>query len=202
VATQAVDSTPNNRAKRRELVARAASLFNDVGYHNTSVEDVAEACGIRKPTLYHYFKSKHEILFWIHDELIDVLIARQESRVPLDLPARQALLEIMGDVLDLMDTHPGYVRVFFEHYRELSDEHRAAIRAKRNRYERSIREILQQGIDAGELRPMDVRIATLTLAGMCNWAYQWYEPGGPLTSREVAYVFWDILVRGLRTPAP
>ncbi len=199
--SHATETTSGGQAKRRELVARAASLFNDVGYHNTSVEDVAEACGIRKPTLYHYFKSKDEILYWIHDEFIDLLIGRQRARDPLELPARQALLEIMGDVLDLMHSHPGYVRVFFEHYRELSDEDRAAIRAKRDLYEASIREIFQQGIDEGDFRDIDVRLATLTLAGMCNWAYQWYEPGGPLTSREVAYLFWDILIRGLRAPA-
>src|SRR4051794_23581382 len=100
-------TTIEGQAKRRELVARAASLFNDVGYHNTTVEDVAEACGIRKPTLYHYFRSKDEILFWIHDEFIDLLIARQQTRASLELPSKQALLEVMTDVLELMHTHPG-----------------------------------------------------------------------------------------------
>jgi AcrR family transcriptional regulator len=197
---EAAQITIEGLAKRRELVSRAAALFNDVGYHNTTVEDVAEASGIRKPTLYHYFKSKDEILYSIHDEFIDLLIARQQTRTSLDLPAKQALLEVMTDVLELMHTHPGYVRVFFEHYRELAEEPRIAIRLKRDAYEAKIQQIIERGIAAGEFRDVDVRLTTLALAGMCNWAYQWFEPGGPLTSREVAYLFWDILIRGLMRP--
>ncbi len=191
-------STERGEERRRQLVAKAAGLFNDVGYHRASVEDVAEACGIRKPTLYHYFKSKEEILYWIHEEFIDLLIARQQAREPLGLSAKQGLLEIMADILDLVRTHNSYVRVFFEHYRELDEEHKAAIRAKRDLYESSVHRVIQAGVDSGEFRDVNVKTVTLAVAGMCNWAYQWYEPSGPMTSREVAYVFWEVLVRGVR----
>jgi AcrR family transcriptional regulator len=191
-------STERGEARRRQLVATAAALFNEVGYHRASVEDVAEACGIRKPTLYHYFKSKEEILYWIHDEFIDLLIARQQARESLDLSAKQGLLEIMADILDLVRTHNSHVRVFFEHYRELDEEHKAAIREKRDLYEASVHRVIQSGVDSGEFRDVDVKTVTLAVAGMCNWAYQWYEPTGPMTGREVAYVFWEMLVRGVR----
>ena len=190
--------TSNSVEKRRLLVARAAELFDEVGYHNASVEDVAEACGIRKPTLYHYFKSKDEILYSIHDEFIDLVIARQQARESLELSPAQELLEIMGDVLDLMATHRGYVRVFFEHYRELGEEQAAAIKAKRDTYEAAIRQVFARGVESGEFRGIKVELSTLALAGMCNWAYHWFDPDGPMTSREVAYVFWDILIRGVR----
>jgi AcrR family transcriptional regulator len=193
--------TTNSVEKRRLLVARAAELFDEVGYHNASVEDVAEACGIRKPTLYHYFKSKDEILYSIHDEFIDLVIARQQARESLELSPAQELLEIMGDVLDLMATHRGYVRVFFEHYRELGEEQAAAIKVKRDTYEASIRAVFARGVESGEFRGVKVELSTLALAGMCNWAYHWFDPDGPLTSREVAYVFWDILTRGIRPEA-
>jgi TetR/AcrR family transcriptional regulator, cholesterol catabolism regulator len=196
--TSTAASTERGEERRRQLVAKAAALFDEVGYHRASVEDVAEACGIRKPTLYHYFKGKEEILYWIHDEFIDLLIARQRAREPLGLSASQGLLEIMADILDLVRTHKSYVRVFFEHYRELDETHKAAIRKKRDLYEQSVHRVIQSGVDNGEFRDVDVKTVTLVVAGMCNWAYQWYEPTGPLTSREVAYVFWELLVRGLR----
>lgn len=192
-------STKRGEERRRSLVAGAATLFDEVGYHRASVEDVAEACGIRKPTLYHYFKSKEEILFWIHDEFIDLLIAKQNAREPLGLSSEQGLLEIMADILELVRTHNSHVRVFFEHHRELAENHKAAIREKRELYEMSVQRVIQAGIDNGEFRDVDVRTVTLTLAGMCNWAYQWYDPNGPKTSREVAYVFWEMLIRGVRT---
>lgn len=184
--------------KRRELVEKAAELFESVGYHTASVEDVANAAGIRKPTLYHYFKSKEEILAWIHEELIDGLLAREAERAHISLTASQRLLEIIADVLEVMNSQRAHVRVFFEHYRELNPERRATIKKKRDAYEQSIRAIIEQGVADGEFRDIDVGLATLALAGMCNWAYQWYQPDGALSSREIAYVFWDILMRGLR----
>jgi AcrR family transcriptional regulator len=190
--------TEQGAQKRRLLVATAAALFNEVGYHNASVEDVAAACGIRKPTVYHYFASKEEILYWIHDEFITLLINRQLDRESLNLAPSQALLEIMGEILDLIHTHNSYVRVFFEHYRELDDVHRAAIKEKRDSYEASIHAVIQAGIDDGEFRPVGVKTVTLAMAGMCNWTYQWYEPDGPMTSREIARQFWEILMRGIR----
>ena len=193
-----MQSTERGEKKRRLLVAKAAALFNEVGYHRASVEDVAEACGIRKPTLYHYFKSKEEILYWIHEEFIDLLISRQQAREKLGLSASQGLLEIMGDILDLVRTHNSYVRVFFEHYRELDEEKKTAIKEKRDAYEASVQGVIQAGVESGEFRDLDVKAVTLAVAGMCNWSYQWYDPAGAMTSREIAYVFWDMLIRGVR----
>jgi len=184
-------------AKRRELVAQAAALFDRAGYHTTSVAAVAQAAGIRKPTLYHYFASKDEILFAIHDEFIDLLIERERAR-PADLPAADAVREAMRDVLELMDTHRGHVRAFFEHYRELSEEARATIARKRDEYEAAVERRIAQGIERGEFRPVDPRLTALAVFGMCNWAYQWYRREGRLSSREIADRFFDLLLNGLR----
>jgi AcrR family transcriptional regulator len=190
---------PSPQRKRDEVVREAAALFDQRGYHATSMEEIADAVGLRKPTLYHYFRSKDEILHGIHEEFIDLLIARQERRARTAMPPPQLLLEAMGDILELMETHRGHVRVFFEHHRELPEAEQAAIVAKRDAYERAVAETIQRGVDDGDLRPVDVRLATLALFGVCNWAYQWYSAEGPLRSREVAYVFWDLLLNGMRS---
>ena len=190
-----VRSAPGQR--RREVVAGAAALFDNAGYHSTTVEDIANAVGLAKPTLYHYFKSKDEILFWIHEEFIDLLIARQEARLATEMPARQRLLEIMADMLDVIETHRGHVRVFFEHLRELPVEQQETISRKRDIYEGYVEAEIQRGIDVGEIRAIDVRMATLALFGICNWAYQWYRPDGRLRTRELAYAFWDMLMNGI-----
>ena len=55
----------------------------------------------------------------------------------------------MTDIFGLMETHRGYVRVFFEHYRELPDEARREIRVKRDRYEGLIRDAVARGSRRG-----------------------------------------------------
>ncbi len=186
----------NADERRRELVTQAADLFDRSGYHTTNVAAVAEAAGLRKPTLYHYFTSKDEILFWIHEEFIDLLISKEAARAPL--PAAEALFEVMADVLELMQTHRGHVRVFFEHHRELALEDRETIRSKRDAYQEAVETIVRHGVRDGEFREVDPRLTTLALFGMCNWAYQWYAPEGPLTPREIAERFFDLLFHGLK----
>jgi AcrR family transcriptional regulator len=184
-------------ARRQEIASKAAELFDAKGYHSASMENIAAAVGVRKPTLYHYFPSKDHILYAIHDEFIDLLIGRQERRLAAAMPADQVLREIMGDILELMETHRGHVRVFFEHHRELTGEPYERIAEKRLHYEEMVRAVIAQGAEEGTLRHVDPDLATLALAGMCNWTYQWYRPDGPLASRDVAYVFWDFLLNGL-----
>lgn len=184
-------------ARRRDIVATAAQLFETEGFGTTSMERIARAVGLAKPSLYHYFASKDDILFAIHEEFINLLIERQEQRAVARLSPPQELLEVFGDVFDLMDTHRGHVRVFFEHYRELPVSQQEVIKAKRDAYERSIEAVIVAGNESGELRGVDPRLVTLALFGMSNWAYQWFRSGGPLTARQIAVQFWDYLMRGI-----
>lgn len=187
--------------KRQEIVATAAALFETEGYATTSMASIARAMGLAKPTLYHYFSSKDDILFAIHDEFIDLLIQRRDQRASTELGPEDELREVFGDVFELMDSHRGHVRVFFEHYRELPEEQQLVIRAKRDDYESWVERTVQDGNDQGSFRQVDPRLVTLALFGMSNWAYQWYRSGGPLTARQIAVHFWDYLIRGIGTPS-
>jgi hypothetical protein len=64
-----------------------------------------------------------------------------------------------------------------------------------------VSEVIQRGIDDGSFRAVDAKLATLAVFGTCNWSYQWYTSHGPLRTREIAYVLWDVVVNGL-APAP
>lgn len=186
--------------RRQEIVGAAAELFDRSGYTSTTMDDIGREVGIAKPTLYHYFRSKDQILGSIHEEFIDLLLEKDERRQRAGLPPEQLLLEVMVDILELMETHRGHVRVFFEHHRELPDEQQPHIRDKRDRYEDAVARAIEQGTAAGTFRAVDPRLAALALFGMCNWAYQWYQPSGPLRPREIAYQFWDVFVRGVSAP--
>lgn len=183
--------------KRSRIVREAAALFDRSGYHSTSMDDIARAVGISKPTLYHYFRSKDDILFYIHEEVIEFNIAQEERRNALGMSAAQQLLELITDVIELNVTRPGYVRVFFEHYRELPAEQQQEIQAKRDRFRDIVEGVIARGVEEGDFRPIDPRLATLFLLGAGNWSYQWFRADGPRTARELAYLFWDYFLRGM-----
>lgn len=185
--------------KREHIVNEAAALFDSRGYHATTMEDIASAVGIAKPTLYHYYRSKDEILYAIHEEFIDLLLAEHKVRAAdRSLGPDELLQGIAGDILDLMETHRGHVRTFFEHHRELPARQRSTIRRKRDRYASIVEDLLQQGVDKGIFQT-DPRMCTLHFFGMCNWAYQWYRSGSGLAPRAIGEEFWRMLRDGIRT---
>ena len=185
--------------RRRHLVDVAAELFDRRGYHATTVEDIAAAAGLRKATIYHYFAGKDRILAAIHESFIDRLIAQHESRADLPIPPELQLLELIVDMLEVTATRRGHVRTFFEHYRELPADEQQHAREQRDRYEAIVSGLIEEAIAAGTLRPVDVRLTTFALFGMCNWAYQWLERDGRRSPREIAYVFWDLFLNGTAT---
>jgi TetR/AcrR family transcriptional regulator, cholesterol catabolism regulator len=189
-------------ARRADIIRLAAELFDQRGYASVSMEQIALAAGLAKPTLYHYFRSKEEILRGIHEAFIDPLLARQEERRRLLLAPADQLLGAMTDILGLMETHRGHVRVFFEHHRELAAPVRQEIRLKRDRYQQLVRNAVIEGIRDGTFREVDPDVTTLAVFGMCNWAYQWWRPGSGTDSAHTAQKMWDVLIRGLAAPPP
>ncbi|MCH8856927.1 MAG: helix-turn-helix transcriptional regulator, partial [Proteobacteria bacterium] len=79
---------PGFEAQREDILAAAARLFAEQGFSATSMNQVAEACGVAKPTLYHYFQDKQDLLAQI--------------REPISSWARKAV-DTRGRILALID---------------------------------------------------------------------------------------------------
>lgn len=199
VKTRTTSRRSNAVDRRQQIITQASELFDQVGYHLTSMDDIAQAVGLAKPSLYHYFPSKDSILLAIHEEFISILLGRQKARLERDASIDDQLLDVMVDICDLMRTHRGYVRVFFEHHRELPEDSRKEALAARDEYFDSVRSLFVHGHDDGHLEG-DPMLSAMALFGMCNWVYQWYDPRGSLTSLDVARFFHRVLLHGVASP--
>src|SRR4051812_17483580 len=192
--------TRNGGDRRAQIVSSAAVLFDEGGYHLTSMDDIAGAVGLAKPSLYPYFSSKDSILLAIHEEFIELLLGRLQDRLSRqDESIEDQLLDVMVDICDLMRTHRGYVRVFFEHHRELPEAVRKDAIAKRDQYFAAVQGLFARGKEEGRLSG-DPWLSAMALFGMCNWVYQWYQPNGRLTTLDVARYFHRLLLQGLEAP--
>ncbi|KAA8877307.1 TetR/AcrR family transcriptional regulator [Nocardia colli] len=192
------DAAGDDYARRRaEIARRAAELFNDEGYHEASMGRLATRSGLAKPSLYHYFSSKEEILYEIHRQLNVFLVENYEKRLAAGTSAPQLLLGTMTDVMELMRSHRGHMGVFFQFHRELKGDRRDQIEAQRAKYQSLVEASIEACIESGDLEPTNTRLASFALFGMNSWAYQWYDPEGELTPREIAEYLWSIFIRGL-----
>ncbi len=190
-------TTEAHDEKRAEIIEHCAGLFDKVGYHNTSMQMLADEVGLGKPTLYHYFPSKISILYAIHDTHIRALLGgleRAQSDDPI-IGLRSACVDILRQIAN----HPGYVRAFMDNYGDLEGQMRDAIRQARRDYFEHVKALISKGIDTGAFRPCDPVLTTYGFLGMCNWAYKWYPPmAAKRTPEEVAEALCQPFFEGLK----
>jgi AcrR family transcriptional regulator len=185
------------RQRKADIMRAAARLFDEVGYHGVNMETIAKAAGLKKPTLYHYVSSKDEILFRIHEALIEALRSKTAERRTARLDPEAILAGMFEDIFEQIHDFPGYVRAFFEHMRELDGTRVEGIRAERNAYLAEVINVIEAGMKAGQFAKGDARLTALAMLSMCNWAYQWYRPQRDGPPKKVARRLWAVFRNGL-----
>ena len=187
---------PGYDMQREQILARAAELFAKQGYTATSMNQVAEACGVSKPSLYHYVRDKYQLLFEIADEHVGrlkALVAMVEQE-PLEPEARVRRL----------------IERFLEAYADAQAAHRVLTEdvkflepADRKRVLDGEREVVAAFADAialarPELREVELdKPLTMLLFGMMNWMFTWLRPRGAYTHALMAPVVADLFFGGL-----
>jgi len=187
---------------RDQIVKAALQLFLEQGYQATSVQEIISLAGTSKGGFCHHFASKDDLLCLIHDTFISYELARGEEVLRRPGSAASRLHQMIIDLGESIDRYRPHVRVFFDERRFLSDEKFAVVKEKRDRYEMMVRSLITEGIRNGEFRSdIEPRIITFALFGMCNWIYQWFQPGKGLTAREIGERFSRLMLRALE-PRP
>ncbi len=180
-------------------MTQAVAQFDEYGYHATSLQSIADAVGIRKASLYYYFANKDEILLELHDRLIDEVTAKHAQRLDAGgLTSTQLIGAMMRDVITLMETRPGHLRVFFESYRGLSVDTHDRVSGARSAYRRAIRDVIEAGVASGEFDVDDPHLASLAVLSLMNWTYQWFDTDGDLSATQVADGYLQLLLEGMR----
>jgi TetR/AcrR family transcriptional regulator len=191
--------------QRDTILAQAAALFARQGYAGTSMNEVAAACGVSKPALYHYVRDKHELLALIcesHIERLKALVKDVAAQAELQsLDARSHLFRL--------------ILAFVEAYADAADEHRVLTEderhlgaLERDRVLSGQREVVaafaalvaaqRPGVLAAELaKPL-----TMLLFGMINWMFTWLKPGGALSHADMAPLVAELFLGGLAALPP
>jgi len=191
--------------RRIEILKSAAAAFRRRGYHGASVDEIASALEMTKGNLYYYFRNKEEILYACHEYSLDVLLAllddvRADASTP-DEKLRRLILAFVHLLLDELQATALTIDL-----QALSPPLLRKIIARRDAFDRGLREIIHQGMDAGTFAPGNPKMVAFAVMGAVNWITKWYDPAGPMTSEAIGQAFADYLVGGLTrmpgTPAP
>lgn len=183
--------------RRAELVATAARLFRERGYHAVGMRLIAETAGIRAASLYNHFQSKEELLleavFSVNRDFI-------RDHLPL-LEASGPYSERLGSLIRAQILHIGSFRdawwLSTRELRALSPDTLELVQVDRRYYQRRIADFIQAGVDAGEFACRSPRLATLAILDMINGFNEWFTPDGRYSIEELADEYGVMIVRGV-----
>lgn len=183
--------------RRSKIVDAAAELFAAKGYDATGIVELCGAVGLGKGALYYYIESKENLLALIHDRVIDQVIETGIRISQMDAPASERL-RLLGEVqIQIVADYPSHVRVFLHEYRALSGERGRKFHKSRRRFEKIVLGILEDGVNKGEFKISNKRLAMLGWLGMHNYTYLWYRPSGRNRPDEVSKVFFELFLHGV-----
>lgn len=189
---------PEEGLSARDYIARQAiRLFSDRGFRGTSMNDVAEACGVTKPALYKYFENKSALLEYAYEAVSQNLWRLiDELGRPSASPEAQLRALITAQVSYHLENRR-FLSVFWRERRELDDRTRATVRKHESRYEETVKGIFREGQAIGAFAPMDVEIAASSFLGLLSTVYRWGRHTGKRAG-DIADAIGTFVLSGIR----
>ena len=132
---------------------------------------------MKKGNLYYYFRNKEDILFACHqyslDRLLELLDEIEQSGLPPDDKLRRLIVAFVHTILDEL-----HGTALFLDLEALSPAHLKAVIVRRDRFDRGIRRVLEEGMASGAFAPGDPKLLAFAILGAVNWIPRWFNPRG------------------------
>ena len=174
--------------QKLEFILRtSAGIFAEKSYHATSMRDISRETGISLAGLYHYCKSKEELLFLIQDNCFGHVLERLERRLGSTTEPVEKLHVVIENHLSFFAANMAEMKVLSHEADSLDGDMYKHVSGKKQQYTKLVRRILSE-VKAQQVKgghKPDVTVATYSLFGMMNWIYNWYDPHGKLSVTEL-----------------
>jgi AcrR family transcriptional regulator len=182
-----------------QILAEAGRLFASKGFEGTSMRDIALACGISKSLLYHHFSNKDEIYARVAVGSTLELYLFVRDRIP-DGPPSQKIRAFMVATAEYFRRYRwAWIASTTAFWNDPDRSRHKERMTRRDRFENFLRSLIQEAIDAGEIRKVDVPMAGRLILSSLNWMHRWYNPNKSATPEQIAEVFFDMIFNGLRS---
>ena len=183
--------------RQKEIALAAVKLFEQKGYHATSVQDIADEVGLQKGSLYHYIHSKEDLLLQIAHEAITQFNDNMQAVLDTDLTAPEKLVKAVENHITVSVSNMETTTVLLREAFSLGDTQHQVIQDLTDKYVELWTQILEQGSRDGQFHVEQPKVTALAILGACNWVYRWYRESGQLSPTEIARVFSTLFLSGL-----
>ncbi|MBI5119801.1 MAG: TetR/AcrR family transcriptional regulator [Rhodospirillales bacterium] len=186
-------------SRRDEILRCAAEIFEAKGVGQTSIEDIAQAVGVKREAIYYYFKGRNEILAEIvlpqSTELLNAIQSILESEQSFPEKLKSAIKFHVGSLAT------GYLELTISMREPASiseSERLEQLRGMWKSYSNAWADLVRQGQESGSFKPgLDPKMVAFGLLGMLNWMSRWYQPGKGASLEEIAQTYATLATQGL-----
>lgn len=193
-------ATPRaNEGKRlRQILERAARVICQRGFEATSMQEIADACGLTKAGLYHHVKTKDALLLAIMNYGMDLFEEVVLDRVSGIADPLERLRATMARNVELVTTDSSKeVTIILHEHQTLTGAPQREINARKKRYVSFLEGSLREAIERGQIRPVDPTLAAFSFLGVVLWTYKWYRANGRISPGELSSGMIELFFDGL-----
>lgn len=184
---------------RVEFVAKtAALLFDKAGYHETSLKDISNAASLSKGAIYYYFSNKHEILLYILNNYMDLLLNGLEEELAQFPDSLSKLKHMLSRHMSTFSSHAPNARILLKYANNLPASELAGIVRKQKQYAQILAKILAD--HAGQrLDKKQIKACSYIVFGMYNSIIYWHRPDGPMPLSELTELCCELFLNGWKS---
>ena len=200
-ASPRVDATTlaaDRRFDRRlaQILAHATEVFCEKGYEGASMRDLSRATGTSLAGLYYYFESKEKLLYLIQKHTFSTILERLQERLEGVTDPEQRVRVLVENHLEYFLAKRAAMKVLSHEADVLKNTYGAQVAAIKRQYYRTAMGLLDD-LRRHKGLEFNARIAVLSLFGMMNWIYTWYNPRVDADAEALARQMGDLLLRGI-----
>jgi AcrR family transcriptional regulator len=182
--------------RRHEIFHSSVALILKQGFAGTSMQEIADAAGVGKSTLYDYFPTKDHVLLFVFEEELDTFQAQAEAIAAQAIPLEEKLIIILEAHLSYLLNNKNFFMEISTQIMQMGQAVQQPIMKKRYAYQDLLRGFLDQGVQQGLFRPVNTRLATRAMSEAMEVLVYTTRPTG--TPREMLVDILDIFMHGIK----
>jgi AcrR family transcriptional regulator len=182
----------------RLILERAARVICQRGFEATSMQEIADACGLTKAGLYHHIKTKEALLLAIMHygmDLFEELVIERTRGIADPLERLRATMALNVELVTQGSSKE--VTIILHEHQTLTGAAQREINARKKTYVRFLEDAFREAAARRQIRPVDPTLAAFSFLGGVLWTYKWYRTDGRLTPRQLADGMIDLFFDGL-----
>lgn len=183
--------------KSVDIRSISARLFAENGFHATGMREICNATGYTLAAIYHYIRSKEDLLYGIQKHIFESILANLENQLKDIKDPVQKLRVVIINHIEHLASNINEMKVLIHESNTLTGVYGNRISSMKRQYFNLIKGIINSIFKMNMRSEMDPKVATLALFGALNWTTTWFHPTGSASAKSLADQFIQIFLHGL-----